>query len=36
MIGDPSMLRLIRKEVDLERIFPHFDFSIEENAVRRK
>ncbi len=36
MIGDPSMFRLIRKAAVLARIFPHFDFSIEENAARRK
>ncbi len=33
MIGDPWMLRLIRKETDLSRIFPHFDFRIEENVT---
>ena len=27
MIGDPSMLRLIRKAAALARIFPHFDFN---------
>ncbi len=30
------MLRLIRKEDVLARIFPHFDFNIEENVARRK
>ncbi len=32
----PSRLRLIRKASALARISPHFDFSIEENAARRK
>ena len=36
MIGSPSRLRLIRKSAGLARMFPHFDFSIEENAARRK
>jgi hypothetical protein len=33
VIGAPSRLRLIRKAAALARIFPHFDFSIEENAA---
>ncbi len=33
VIGAPSRLRLIRKAAALARIFPHFDFSIEENAM---
>ncbi len=32
MIGDPWRLRLTRKTAVLARIFPHFDFSIEENV----
>ncbi len=32
MIGDPSMLRLIRKAAALARIFPTLDLSIEEKA----
>ncbi len=36
VIGTPLRFRLIRKEVALARIFPDFDFSIEENAPRRK
>ena len=36
MIGAPSRLRLIRIAVAFARISPHFDFNIEENAVRRK
>jgi hypothetical protein len=34
VIGVPSRLRLIRKTVVLVRIFPHFDFRIEENTAR--
>jgi hypothetical protein len=33
---EPSRLSLIRKATVLSRIFPHFDFIIEENAARRK
>jgi hypothetical protein len=36
VIGAPSRLRLIRKAADFTRISPHFDFTIEENAARRK
>jgi hypothetical protein len=36
VIGAPSRLRLIRKTAALARISPNFDFSIEENAARRK
>ncbi len=36
MIGAPSRLRLILKAAAFGRISPYFDFSIEENAVRRK
>jgi hypothetical protein len=36
VIGDPSRLRVIRKTAALARISPYFDFSIEENAARRK
>jgi hypothetical protein len=36
LIGVPSRLRLIRKADVLGRIFPDFDFSIEENTVWRK
>jgi hypothetical protein len=32
VIGDPSMLRLIRKAAALARIFPTLDLSIEEKA----
>ncbi len=32
MIGDPSMLRLIRKAAAFARIFPTLDLSIEEKA----
>jgi hypothetical protein len=35
-LGYPSMLRFICKAVALARIFPHFDFIIEENVTRRK
>ncbi len=35
MIGDPSMLRLIRKVEALGRIFPTLDLSIEEITARR-
>ena len=34
-IGDPSMLRLIRKTTSLVRIFLTLDLIIEEKAVRR-
>ncbi len=36
MIGDPSRLRLIRNVSAFARILPHFDFSIDEKAARRK
>ncbi len=36
VIGAPSRLRLIHKDATFGRISPHFDFSIEENAARRK
>jgi hypothetical protein len=36
VIGAPSRLRVILKEDVFGRISPHFDFSIEENAARRK
>ena len=36
MIDAPSRLRLILKAAAFARISPHFDFNIEENAVRRK
>ncbi len=32
MIDAPSRLRLIRKAATVARMFPHFDFSIEEKA----
>jgi hypothetical protein len=34
-IGDPSMLRLVRKAAPLARIFPTLDLSIEEKVVWR-
>ena len=36
VIGYPSRFRLIRKSDVLSRISPYFDFSMEENAARRK
>jgi hypothetical protein len=35
VIGDPSVLRLIRKAEALARIFPTLDLIIEEKAARR-
>ena len=35
-IGDPSMLRLIRKTAPLARIFPTLDLRIEAKTARRK
>ena len=35
VIGVPSKLRVIRRSVDLTRMFPTLDLSIEEKAARR-
>ncbi len=36
MIDVPSRLRQIRQAVTFVRISPYFDFTIDENAARRK
>jgi hypothetical protein len=35
-IGTPSKLRFTHKTETLARMFPHLDFSIDENTARRK
>ncbi len=36
MIGDPSILSVIRKGADSVRVLPTFSFRVTENAARRK